>query len=58
MAQPFESRTQARTTALYLAQNVLQSRLAERQGVSISAPYTADELVDEAKTIEGYILGE
>lgn len=56
MAEQFESLNQTRTTALYLAQGVVQSRLVDRQGTSMTSPYTAEQLVDAAKTIEAYIL--
>lgn len=58
MAESFDSPTHARTTALYLAQGVVQSRLIERQGASMTSPYSAEQLVDAAKTIEDYILGK
>jgi hypothetical protein len=51
------TQSEARTTALYLAQNVLQSRNEDRQGVTVGREYSAQELVDESKIIESYILG-
>lgn len=52
------TQSEVRTSALYLAQNVLQSRNEDRQGVTVGREYSADELVTAAKTIEGYLLGE
>lgn len=46
-----------RLSALRYAEVALQSRVVQSAGVTVTATFTAEELVASAKVIESYIAG-
>lgn len=55
MTHSFSTTEEIRLSALRYAEQQVQSEYVSRQGIQISAPYTAEQLIESAKKIEAYL---